>query len=86
MVWEVLLVNFRVVSVGGGPRQVSCVGDVQTVAELVVQIDADVAPYTGRHRALASTQHEVRWNTGFDRNRHIHKFTRRHVVGHTDNV
>ena len=86
MVWEVLLVDFGIISVGGGPCQVAGITDVECIAELVVQVDVDITQHTGWHRAFASTQLKVRWGSGFDRDGNVNKLSRWHVVGHAHNV
>ena len=80
MIWEVLLIDFGVIPVRGGPSQISSGCKVQSIAKLVVQVDGDVTHHTGGHRTFASTQFKERGGAGFDRYRDINKFSRLNIV------
>ena len=86
MVGEILLIDFRVVPVGGAPGEITSVSQVQSIAKLVVEVEGDIAPDPCGNGAVAATQLKVRRGTGFDRHGNINKFTRRDVVRNTDNV
>ena len=86
MVWEVLLIDFRVVSIGGAPGEVSCSSNVEFIAKLVVEIDGDVAHNASRHGAFTSTQHEGIRDTCGHGYADINKFTLNHIVLHTNNM
>ena len=60
MVREVLLIDFRIISVGCGPRQIACIAYVQNVAKLIEKVDRDVAPNTGRNRSFTPAELKVR--------------------------
>ena len=86
MVGEVLLIDFRVVHVGGAPGEITSVSQVQSISKLVVQVDGDIAPDPCGNGAVAATQLKVRRGTGFNRHGNINKFTRGDIVRDTDNV
>ena len=75
VVGEVLLVDFRVVPVGGGPREVACFTEGECISELVVQLKGNVAPYTGRHGAFTAAHHERGRRTWKDGHVHRHLLT-----------
>ena len=86
VVREVLLVDFRIVSVRGRPRQRTSVFDRQGVAELVVQVDRDVTPHTCGDGSLTAAEHKVGGGTLRDGDRYVHKFAGGDVVLHSNGV
>ena len=85
MVGEVLLVQFRVVAIGGRPREITCVADRQFVAELVEEASLNIAPLTGGPGAFASREGEVIGRTVGHGHVHDHLFTAR-WMGHGHGV
>ncbi len=79
MVGEVLLVDFRVVAVGGGPGEVARFAEGECISELVVQLKGDVAPDAGRHGAFAATHHEGGGRTRQDGDVNGHLLTTRRM-------
>ena len=72
VVGEVLLVDFRVVPVGGGPREIASFTEGECISELVVQLKGDVAPNAGRHNAFTAAHLERRRRTWKDGHVHGH--------------
>ena len=86
VVGEVFLVNLRIVSVGGCPRQVSSLRNIEGVSKLVVEVDGNRTYNAGRDGALAPAQLKVGRSTRFDGYRDINIIARGNTVRHTNDV
>ena len=80
VVREVLLIHFRIISVRRRPGQITSSGDVEVVAELIVEFDRDIAPNTRRNGTFTATQLKGSGGTWQNGHRYINEFTRRDIV------
>ena len=86
MVREVLLVQFRIVTVRCGPCQITSFSKVELVTKLIEYFCSNVTPYASGHSACTSIEFKVRWSTAGDCNADINECTSSNCMTNLNDV